>query len=438
MPVHKERRTRGFGAVFRSKNFLYYSISDSFSQLSDKMSHRALLFLIGVMTLNSPTAFSHLAIALTLPVLLFAPLAGIYVDSRDRKKVLVAANSVRGLLLLSLAVFGYLSWPLISIYLIVFLSALAGLFQNTAKLSMLPNIVKPSELLAGNSAMSMLGRGASILGFLAADLLVSWDGLDGSGFSGGRIGFLTAGIFFLAAALLASRIVLTFKRAGLKDEAKSGRRPLKAAAEAVSIQFKQGVELIRRHRLVRTVLGSAFAITGVAAAVYVIGIPIIQEELTSGILGLGALGAALGIGWFSGSILIGTMGNRIRKGTLLFAGFFLIGGILLVNPFIRTFAAAAAAALLGGMALAAVFITLNTLLHEHLPEELRGRIFGIREWVNNGSFLLGAGLFGLLARSIEPRHLLLGLGAAVLLPAAGALLHRRFRRSLGIDYQTPP
>jgi predicted MFS family arabinose efflux permease len=181
------------------------------------------------------------------------------------------------------------------------------------------------------------------------------------------------------------------------------------------------------------VLGSAIIITGMAAAVYVIGIPIIQEDLTYGLLGLGALGAVLGLGWFSGSIVIGTLGNRFRKGTLLFSGFFLIGSILMVNPLIQTFAAASVAALLGGIALAAVFITLNTLLHEHLQEELRGRIFGIREWVNNGSFLLSAGLFGLLARYIESRYLLLGLGSVILLPSAGALLHRRFRQSLGID-----
>ncbi len=413
-------------------------MSDSLSQLADKMSHRALLFLIGVMTLNSPTAFSHLAMALTLPVLLFAPLAGIYVDYWDRKNVLVVANSIRGLLWLLLAAFGFLTWPLISIYLMVFLSALGGLFQNTAKLSMLPNIAKPSELLAGNSAMSMLSRGASLLGFFLADILVSGNGLDSSRFRGGRMVFWIAGFLFLAAALLVSRIILTFKKADFQNEAKHRRHALKIATKAMYRQFRQGVDLIKHHRLVRTVLGSAVIITGIAAAVYVIGIPIIQENLTAGVLGLGALGAVLGIGWFSGSIFIGTLGNRFRKGTLLFSGFFLIGGILVVNPFIQTFAAASVAALLGGIAVAAVFITLNTLLHEHLQEELRGRIFGIREWVNNGSFLLSAGLFGLLARTIESRSLLLGLGFFILIPALGALLHGRFRQSFGIDRQTPP
>ncbi len=64
MLAHTDRRTKGFSTVFLSKNSLVYSMSDSLSQLADKMSHRALLFLIGVMTLNSPTAFSHLAMAL--------------------------------------------------------------------------------------------------------------------------------------------------------------------------------------------------------------------------------------------------------------------------------------------------------------------------------------------------------------------------------------
>lgn len=433
MTAHEESSMKGFRSVFRLKNFLIYSISDSLSQLSDKMTHRTLLFLIGAMTLNSPTAFSHLAIALTLPVLLFAPLAGIYVDKWDRKKVMVAANSTRGLLLILLAAFGYLKWPLFLIYLMVFLLALAGLFQNTAKLSMLPNIVKPSDLLAGNSAMSMLGRGASLLGFFFADILVSWRGLGSSKFMSGQIAFWTAGFFFLAAALLVSRISLTFKKAFFHKGSENMRPAVAVAVKAMSSQFKQGVDLIKHHRLVRAVLGSAIIITGMAAAVYVIGIPIIQEDLTYGLLGLGALGAVLGLGWFSGSIVIGTLGNRFRKGTLLFSGFFLIGSILMVNPLIQTFAAASVAALLGGIALAAVFITLNTLLHEHLQEELRGRIFGIREWVNNGSFLLSAGLCGLLARYIESRYLLLGLGSVILLPSAGALLHRRFRQSLGID-----
>lgn len=64
---------------------------------------KAALPLIAVRWTDSPVLVSGILVALTLPWLLFALPAGLLVDSLDRRRSMVAANTVRALTLAFLA-----------------------------------------------------------------------------------------------------------------------------------------------------------------------------------------------------------------------------------------------------------------------------------------------------------------------------------------------
>ncbi|MFQ5907061.1 MAG: MFS transporter, partial [bacterium] len=71
---------KGFFSVFRNRNFLIFSLSQTISQFGDKLDHRALIALVGVLTTSSPAALAQLAFFFTLPVLLFGPVSGAFID----------------------------------------------------------------------------------------------------------------------------------------------------------------------------------------------------------------------------------------------------------------------------------------------------------------------------------------------------------------------
>jgi MFS family permease len=77
-----------------------------------------------------------------------------------------------------------------------------------------------------------------------------------------------------------------------------------------------------------------------------------------------------------------------------------------------------------GIALAPIMISQDTLLHEVVPEEIRGRVFGTREWTLNGLFMVSAAVMGVLARFTSVRATLRGAGALVLLLGLAGIIAR--------------
>jgi MFS family permease len=417
-------KTGRFFAPFSSPHFRIFAFSQTISQFGDKVNHRALIFIVGLFAADSPVAMAQLAVALTLPVLIFGPLAGVFVDRWSRKRVLVVCEAGRGLLLLLLPVVVVSSSTLWTVYPLVFVIALLILFLNTAKGSALPNLV-PSDLLhEANSAVALLARVASVAGFFLADVLVirpHWLGLSLSGWAGS---FVLAGAAFLLSAVALSTLKLSFRRSGDPGSWSGRGRSVSSAFGDAAAEAAEGFCLLRRSRRVGMTMGSVVLFTLVGAAIYVLGVPIVQQELHHGALSIGTLTAVMGIGTIVGSFLFGAYGNRFRKSSVVVVGFFLAGVLMIVFSWLESFPAACGVIAVGGIILAPILITQNTVLHECLPEEQRGRIFGLKEWVFNGCLAACAGTLGLVARFSPPRPTLRAVGALILLLALVALVVR--------------
>jgi DHA1 family multidrug resistance protein-like MFS transporter len=139
--------------------------------------------------------------------------------------------------------------------------------------------------------------------------------------------------------------------------------------------------------------------------------------------------AAIGsVGLVLSSMAYGIIGHRIGKHKVMLACFLILGAVAAGLAVSRTFTLVAPLAFLAGLALSPIYIGMDTLLHESIPEEARGRIFSVREWLLHLAFAVSSLVLGQLTNFYSTRRLLFAVGLIVLAASlAGFFLTRRRR-----------
>ena len=97
-----------YSKLLRNPDFLKIWIAQIVSQLATNLLNFALI--IRVYELAANTRYANIAVSLLIlafgiPSIVFAVLAGAYVDHWDRKKVLIVTNIVRAVLVLGFLIF---------------------------------------------------------------------------------------------------------------------------------------------------------------------------------------------------------------------------------------------------------------------------------------------------------------------------------------------
>lgn len=429
-------KSANFLSVLKIKNFLLFSTGQTISQFGDKLDHMALLALLRIYA-PGPGALSELAIAFTLPVLIFGPVSGVLVDRWNRKRVLITCDFFRAILVafIPLAIVKT-NGNIHSVYAIVFVVFLFGLFFNSAKMAIIPNLVSRKRLLAANSVNNFVGRFATFWGMLLGGLLVDWAGWRRIGWEGWRAGFyLDSFTYFVSAILLASIGIALLKRPERVPETTERAREggngmwefFVKAFRALTRDLLETYPVIVRDKAILFVMSSILLFCFVGGSVYVLVVHLVQQILGRGTAGVGMLAGAAAIGMICTSFIFGMIGFRLEKRQVILVGFAVIGILMMVFARASSFPLLAVLSFIGGSMLAPIAISQDTLLHEVVPEFFRGRIFSTKEWTLNGIFMLSAVVMGVLAELWSVRPVLFGVGLLVLvLSLAGEVLRARW------------
>jgi len=429
--------------VLRNREFMVFSISQAVSLFGDKLDYMALLAMIaffsGKYGWESSKAISYLSVIVALPTVLFGPLAGILVDRWDRRKVMIFCDSARTLLVLGIPTVALATSSLPLVYCIAFLVFLFGLFFNTSRLSIIPNLVGQDRLLGANSFMSFIGRVATFLGMFLGGLIVDWAWWR-------RLGVRPtwgAGFYIDSLSYLVSvgALLVIFKRLAHTWHPANGRRRAPEVKMFLDQQsrmlheLREALHLMARGPSVLFVYCSVLLLVLLGSAVFVLYIPVIQSARSLTGLGLGTKGvgfvAAIGsVGLVLSSMGYGIIGHRIKKHKVILGCYLLLGLIAAGLAISRSFAPVAPLAFIAGLALSPVFIGMDTLLHESVPEAARGRIFSTREWILHLTFALSSLIMGQLTNFFHARQLLVVVGLLVA-AASGVGFFLTRRRQIG-------
>lgn len=389
--------------VLKNRNFLALWIGQIISQFGDRLAQMALIGLYlkqtaGISLSHSVPVMRNLFFFSTLPILLFSPVAGVYVDRWSRKKTLIATDLLRaGLILLIPLLAGYTDgmW---SVYGVIFLVFTVTCFFSPAKSAIIPNLVKKRELLAANSLSNITRLIAMIGGVTAGGIIVAWTGTKMS-FYLDSLSFLLSGL-----AILAIRI----KEDPPREESKDGIR--RVAKELVA-----GLNFIRKKKRVKFVATSLFILMGASGIGYLLVTVFVTKALNLGTIGLSVLATFLGIGMLAGSLIYGHFGEQIEREKVIVGGTLVCGVCaVLLGGSKSLFLLSLGVSIIGFIA-SPIMIAAYTLTQELTPDRIRGRVFSALEVIINSSFLFFIWVAGVLGAwlPIQSIFYLTGVGLLV-------------------------
>jgi MFS family permease len=394
-----------------------------------------LIALIGLYPKSrTPFLLSLLAIFITLPVLVFGPIAGVLVDRWHKKNVMVICDALRMLCALAIPLVFITTKSIYPVFALVFVMFLLALFFNTARCAIIPNLVTKKRILTANSVINLIGRGATFLGMLLGGVIIDWRWWKTAlGIDGWVAAFIIDALTFAVSAVMlyVMNVDLAFRE--IKEprlQAKGLYLLIYTGLRKIIHDLLDAVKSIIKIRDLLFALSTIFLMIIAGGVIYVLVIPIVQQEMAWGTSGVGILASVGAIGLLLGAYLTGIAGHRYDLKMTMLVCFVIIGGVLIAFPFLNNFYVFCLLCLIGGIAISPVFIGQDTLIHHSADEEIRGRIFSLREWILNGSFAMVALIIGSLATFVSKRLLFVLFGVIIILGAAlGAIVLSRGKSS---------
>ncbi|HVJ34939.1 MAG TPA: MFS transporter [Terriglobia bacterium] len=147
------------------RDFRYLLTAFCASNLGSKVAREALQ-MTAVITLQAgPGQLSLLSVAATAPVLLLGLFAGAWIERRQRRALMIAADLLRFAALISLPLAAWMGWLTIGQMIVVaVLMSILSLSFDVADQSLLPQLVTPGALLRANTRREQIDATTEIVG----------------------------------------------------------------------------------------------------------------------------------------------------------------------------------------------------------------------------------------------------------------------------------
>lgn len=400
------------------------------SQLGTQASLIAMMYW-SMQATGSATVLGLLGLAGALPAVLLGPVAGTVADRHSRRGIIVLADVVRGLGVLSVAAL-LVSQPdatpviLGALFALAALSGAAGAVFRPAIGAAIPDLVPPGSVAAANSLRQVSVQASGFLGQAVGGVLFR--------VLGAPLLFFVDGVSFLFSA--GSELFIRIPQR-LPERARSWGEAFRVyRAETLS-----GLRYVWIRPGMRVFVLTASGLNFLFVPVFVLLPFYVSGQLGRQADWYGFLLASLSAGGLLGMAAAGTLrleGTR-RSGVLAtaLAG---MGVLIALLGSVRTPLPALVVCFLMGVAAALVNVFVVTLLQLTTPTEMRGRVMGLAMALSQAAMPTGmavAGIVGdLTGKDIPLIYHVCGGSAALL--AAGAMTRPAFRRFLAGDARRVP
>jgi predicted MFS family arabinose efflux permease len=400
-----EHRLPGFLSAFGVRDFRLLWTGAFLSSVGTWTQDVALAWLIHT-EFRNPVYLGLRSFASDAPLLALMLVGGAIADRVDRRRILLVSQVIQMMLAAALGLL-YVSGRL-GVGAILSIAFLTGLTQSQSAptyQAVLTSVVPPAQIpnaVALNSLQFNLSRaiGPVIAGVLLARA--------GTGFC-----FAVNAASFLAVIVALLRM----------------RLPAPATAPTGSLRqsLVDGFRHLGRSPLLAAlmVLAAVGSFLGFPLITY---LPVIADEaLHAGAEGYSLLLSSFGAGAIVGAIATAHRGNRPGRGRLLLQAFIAFAVATLLAILSRWPLVSMALLAASGVSLVTAFSTLNSLVQELAPGELRGRVIAIYGLAFRGGMPVGSVVAGLLIAPLGAPLVIggfclaLGLVAGVLLLRAGRI-----------------
>lgn len=323
-----------------------------------------------------------------IPILLFGLIAGVLADRFDKRRILLACQTVTMSMhfLLGVLVVSDIVEPW-HVFATAFVSGTSMAFNQPARQSLVPRLVPEDELLnavsLNTAAMNVMRiAGGGLAGILLIPLGV------------GAVYLLNG---FVYIAVMTTTVLMRVPQEG------------RAAGPAPSwlADLKEGFAFVARNPTILYIVAPALIL-------YVFGFPynsvfvplLAKQVLDLGDSGVGALLSTTGAGALAGSLIMASRSDMGRRGLVMLTFLAAFSGALVLLSRSDWLPLAILALLLVGSTGVSYMALTNTLLLEHSPRDLHGRVLSLMS-LDRGLVPLGATIAGALAATMGPQNGLL-------------------------------
>ncbi|MBI4675238.1 MAG: MFS transporter [Chloroflexi bacterium] len=384
--------------ALRNRNIALLFSGQVISIAGDLVLFIALPFWVYQLT-GSAMATGFMFAALTIPQLVFSPIAGVFVDRLDRKRLMIASDLIRAALMLCYLVVNTADQVWI-IYLLAFAESAVSQFFRPSVMAVVPNLVHGEEeltranaLLGASWALGQLG-GPALGGVLVAT------------FGPHAAALFDAGTYVISAMFVA------LLRVPKREPTAAKLNDARQAIGQIGHELLEGVRVVLARPVLRVVFVSMAILFLSQGIINVLLIVIVNEIWHVGATEFGWFVSVEGIGGLLGTALIGAVAARVSPKQLVIVGGVIAGLILMVivnQPSIYVAMGLIVFAMIG---IIGFDVGLTTLIQMGSDDANRGRVSGLMQTTMAAAELLAIGATSLLADQV---------GAVLLLNIAAVL-----------------
>ncbi len=370
------------------------------------------------------TLMGLLSITFWLPYVLFTPLAGVYTDRFDQRKIMLMSNLISLFASLGFVViyllrnyliveevhflqfsYGYILevhvlnyihilWPL---FILTFINSTAGAFFFPARNAYTRLVVKKKNLLVANSIGTTVYQIATIVGYVLAGIIAS-------------VSYLGSFIFDASTFAFSLTMIVLLLKFGTKTP--KVERPEDEVG--FSRQIKSIIDDINvGYRTIKETPKIAYMLVVFASAIFsfatfnVLFIVVLQGEMGLDESWYGYLQAAMGVSGIVTAIIFMRIGKINRKILMLNITLAGLSGVLFLFAFVRVVWLMVIILMLFGIGIVCINIPAPTLIQEQIPYEKQGRVFGAQQLLQGIARLTGMGIVALIADFVSPKYIIL-------------------------------
>jgi MFS family permease len=377
--------------ALRHRNFKLFFAGQSISVIGTWMTRLATSWLVYRLT-HSVLLLGIVSFAGQIVSFALGPLAGVWVERLNRRKLLVwtqAAAAVQSLAMAALTLM-----HVVTLWEIIALAALQGLinaFDMPGRQSFLVQMVEDRNDLSNAIAInSSMANGARLIGPAIAGLVI---GAVGEGWC-----FLVDGVSYFA--VIASLLLMRIKPMNIHRNTSS-----------MLEQMREGWDYVRRFRPIRIIL-LLFALLSLMGWPYAVLLPIFAGQvLHGGPHTLGWLTAASGIGALASGLSLAVRKSVVGLTRMLQIATAMLGGALILFGLSHTLWLSLVLMVLVGFGLMQGAAVSNTIIQSLVPEDKRARVMSYYTMAFFGAAPFGSLLAGMLAHRIGAPHTVIVTGA---------------------------
>jgi DHA3 family macrolide efflux protein-like MFS transporter len=407
--------------VLRVEDFRHLWTGQMISFVGDALAYNTLTLAIIRMAndegVSAGRLLSLLFVLSALPPLFLGMVAGTIVDRANRKRMMIAADIIRGFLVLGFLLVGSLDQVWIFVVVSICLSAVSTFFYP-ARTAMLPQILDKHQLLAANAMAQLTSTLSFVVGAAIAGVMVGLTQTTAPAFVADSISFFVSA-YFIARISISGKI----ERDAPAATAQTAREAIQPVTRPIISRLRTlramldellvGLRYVLTDQIMRGVLISFLALMLGLGAANVTFVPLLINELGMREEGLGLIRFSQTMGIILSSAVIASIAARYKARDLIGLSMIAFGVMTIIVSAVTNYALMVGVLFLVGLAISPPQIVASTLMQRHVPSEKLGRASGAQGTIVNVANIASMGAAGFLMDEIGARNVFLGAGILI-------------------------